>query len=208
MYMKNSNCRSISKRRAFTLPEVLIVVSILGIAASVAVTASSAFSSQPLQSASRILAADLRLARSLAIQHNTEWAVQFNFAENSYELVHVGSGNPPAVVNPLDPTSRITGKYLVDFDEVSTSSFSGAPISIGGAALLSERTRTAEVVFRSRGGTGPVVSQDTVIWITQNSGNDIRYVRLVVSWVTGEVFVEPASLFGANIADDIFREDP
>lgn len=207
MSTRNSSARRVKRRSAFTLPEVLIVVSILGIVASVAVTTASSFSSQPLESAGRILAADLRVARSMAIQHNTEWAVQFDFSNNTYELVHVGSGSPPAAVNPLDPNSRITGKYIVDFDQVASSGFNGAPISIAGAGLMTDRVRTKEVVFGSRGGTGPSVSQDTVIWLTQNSGDEIRYVRLVVSWVTGEVFIDPAANFGASVADDVFRED-
>lgn len=207
MSMKNSDARRVNRRVGYTLPEVLIVVSILGIAASVGLTTASSFSSHPLESAGRILAADLRLARSLAIKNNTEWAVQFDFDSNSYELIHVGAGNPPAAINPLDPSSRITGKYIIEFDRVASAGFSGAPISIAGAGLMTDRERTKEVVFRSRGGTGPAISQDTVIWLTQNTGKDIRFVRVVVSWVTGEVFVDPAAKFGANVANDVFRED-
>lgn len=192
-------------RGGFTLVEVMIVVTLMGILASVAITASSSFGPQALESTARVLAADIQLARSLAVQHNTEWAVEFDTTNNIYEVIHVGSGNPPPAVNPLDPTSSTTGKYIIDLTEVAEAGFDPAPVSLGGVALATDQSRVKRIVFGPRGGTGPTVSQDTIVWLTQNYGKQIRFVRLTVSWVTGAVFIDKSDIFGNSVADSLFN---
>ncbi len=62
-------------------------------------------------------------------------------------------------------------------------------VAIGGAALKVSKSLVTDVVFGPSGGTGPTRTQDTVIWLQENTGNDRRSILLTVSWITGNVIV-------------------
>lgn len=192
-------------RQGFTLVEVLIVVGFLAILASMILPAIRASQTQTLDSSARVLAADLRLARSLAIQFNTEWTVEFDLVNNQYELVHTGSGTPPAARNALAGTGEAGGTYVVALDHLGSSRGGSSGIQLAGAALRDARTDVTDVTFGPLGGTGPGRSEDTVIWLTTGSGDDVRYVRMIVSWVTGQVWVDPVGMYDAGDADQLFE---
>ena len=74
------------QRSGFTLVEMLIVVTIVGILASVIVpTLSSTSGAVSLEAMARSLAADIRGARQSAVQYNGNFAVTFDLANNSYQ---------------------------------------------------------------------------------------------------------------------------
>jgi len=123
--------------------------------------------------------ADLRLAQALAIHHNAEVAVSFDTVSNRYS-VEPRSGS---VIDLPEPRlGHVKGTvYTIDFDEFCEA-------TIGGAMTRDSEQLVTEVVFQPTGGTEPGRTEDTVIWIAENGTSGVRFVRLRVSWVTGEIW--------------------
>ncbi len=182
-------------RSAFTLLETLIAMTVLAIVASVVMTSASSSGTQGLESVARVLAADLRLARSLAIQYNTQWSVRFDVANNAYELEHTGPGNPPPLENPLAPSEKA---YRIVVGRLGTAAGKDNGIRLAGAALSDSRSNVTDVTFGPLGGTGPLRSDDTVILLTEGLGAEMRAVKLTISWITGQVWLDRPALFNPN----------
>ena len=141
----------------------------------------------------------------MAIGHNTEWTVRFDFAGNTYELVHTGTGNPPPLNNPLAPAGQLDNRYLVPLGRMGSTSARGNGVRLSGAATKDSRTAVSEVTFGPLGGTGPARGEDTVIWLVTAGTLDVRYVRMVVSWVTGQVWVDRPMMFTGAASAELFR---
>lgn len=179
------------RRAGFTLIETLIVITLIAILAAVVLPAARSTEVRSLESAARILAADLRLARSLAVQYNTEWTVEFDVEHNAYELVHTGSGMAPPAPNPLAGASARSEAYRVEWNRWGTAVAGRNGIRFGPITTGSTRQRADDVAFGPQGGTGPARNEDTVIWLLHGRGPDVRGIRLTVSWVAGQVWVDP-----------------
>lgn len=192
-------------RDAFTLVEVLTVIVVMGILASVIIPAFRSSHAQSLESAARVLATDLRLARSQAIQFDTEYTVQFNLGTNSYSIAHTGTGSPPVLRNPLAPAGQEASGYVVDLDQLAPAGTSAGEIRLAGIALKTSQTNVGDIEFGPLGGTGPARSEDTVIWLTTGSGNDTRCVRMVVSWISGQVWIDPPMMLPPGSEGNVFN---
>ena len=185
--------RASAKRDAFTLSEMLICVVIVGLLASVVMPALNNSNTQALEGVARVMASDLATARAAAIRYNTEWAVQFSLENCTYTLVCTGTGNPPALKNPLAGKAAQAGAYIVEIRRIAAPPRGTNGVRLAGVVLKSTQavpTSVTDVKFGALGGTGPARNQDTIIWLTQGSGAATRYVRLTVSWVTGQVWVD------------------
>ena len=175
-----------SFRSGFTLVEMLIVVTIVGILASVVVpTLSSTSGAVSLEAMARSLAADIRGARQSAVQYNGNFAVIFNLANNSYQTKPV-SGSTPGSVNVLAPSGSGS---TIDLDTFGAGRLNQSHVVIGGAALKTSKTSVVDLTFTASGGTGPTRTQDTVIWLAENTGTNRRSILITVSWITGAVSV-------------------
>lgn len=78
--------------RAYTLIEILIVVSILGIAAAMVIPAMGDTGVLRVQAAVRTIVADINLAQSEAVAHQQPRAVIFFADDNRYVVVEVRNG--------------------------------------------------------------------------------------------------------------------
>lgn len=193
---RSSPCTSHSALRAgFTLVELLIVVTIIGLMASVVLPAmNSASSVVSLEAMARTLAADLRIARHSAVQYNTSFAVTFDQTNNSYTVAESGGSGAPGLVNVLSPG---TSGNTIDLDQFGAGRSGQSHVVIGGAALKVSKASVPDVIFGPSGGTGPARTQDTVIWLQDGSSDDRRCILITVSWITGAVTVgnvQPYSL--------------
>lgn len=189
-------------RRGYTLVEVLIVVTIVGLMASVVVpTLSSTSGAVALEAMARTLAADLRIARHSAVQYNSSYKVTLNLTDNSYQVAPVNSGSAPGVVNPL---SHGTSGTTIDLDQFGAGRMTQSHVAIGGAALKVSKSLVTDVVFGPSGGTGPTRTQDTVIWLQENTGNDRRSILLTVSWITGNVTVGDVQSYSTKLTQPAF----
>lgn len=175
------------KRSAFTLIETLIAVTIMAILATIAVTASGSAGTQTLESVARVMATDLRLARSLAIQYNTEYAVEFDVQNNRYQIVHTGTGTPPPLEDPLTPDGQAGP---IELGRLGTNGMDTNGIQLAAAVLKDAMTSVSDVTFGPLGGTGPARNEDTLVVLSQGTGADLQTVKLTVSWVTGQVWIE------------------
>lgn len=197
--------RRLPRRAGFTLIETLIVITLIAILATVVLPAARSTEMKSLESAARILAADLRLARSLAVQYNTQWSIEFDVDENAYELVHTGPGNAPLPPNPLAGSAERSETYRVDLNRWGAAIRRSSDIRLGPATTLDSKQAVDSVAFGPQGGTGPSRNVDTVIWLLQGSDPDVRAVRLTVSWVTGQVWVGPPETFTLQ---NLHKSDP
>ena len=190
-----------SSRRGFTLFEVLITTGIMAILGAVIVASMAPEGGMNLEAAARILVSDLTYARSLSIQYNTKWAVQFDAANNRYNLVYAGTGAQPVLLtNSRAAGDAPSSTYQVNLASQGASTVGTNGVTFAGAGLQGTTTMVTDVTFGPLGGTGPTRTQDTVIWLTTGTGSSTQYVRLTVSWVTGQVWVDRPSMFTTSAA--------
>jgi len=156
----------------FTLIEVLVVVVILGIAASVVVPQMLSAGQLTIQAASRMIISDVLFAQNEAIARQQPRKVVFEVANNAYRLtdendvmISVGwKGQGGNYVVDFDTDSRFAGAQItaVDFDGSNTVAFDelGAPSS-GGTVDLSaagSQYRITVTPFTGRVTVAPVTS--------------------------------------------------
>lgn len=185
-----------SARVGYTLIEMLIVMTVIGILATMAIPSQVSGSAVSLKAAGRVLASDLRLATDLAVQYATEYQVSFDVGRNEYRLVHTGTGSPPALYNPYSATGA-TGSYTV-----SISPIDGATGDLNGVRLLGVKLKTSgttvnNITFGASGGTGPARMEDTEVWLIQGPAWNGQYLRLTVSAITGQVWMDQPAAYPA-----------
>ena len=79
-----SGVNSSTMKKGFTLIEIIIVVTILAIAAMTTIPMMSSAASVQIRAASNIIAADLEYARSMAISRGQEYSIVFDPGAESY----------------------------------------------------------------------------------------------------------------------------
>jgi type II secretion system protein H len=190
--------RSGQARGAFTLIELLIVITIVGIMASVIIPDMSATAGAvSLEAVARSVASDLRLARQAAIQYRTPVVVTFNPGNNSYQIAPSSGGNANNLASLLAPGTTNT---IVDLNKFGAGRWKQSRVQLGGAALKNTKALVSNLTFEPAGGSGPARTQDTVIWLTADSGTARRCVCLTVSWITGHVTVGDVQPFSPNLS--------
>ncbi len=177
------------RRSGFTLVEMLLVVTLVALMASVVIPAAAPDRQSALNAAANALAADLRLARSYAINYATEYAVEFDLPRQRYAIVHVGDGQAPVPENPLLPTRGETTTYIVDVGSAQRALLGGFTPRIVAVKTAERGTAITRIVFHKTGTTGPESIEDTLITLAAGpDGGTRRVIR--VSWLTGHVSIE------------------
>jgi prepilin-type N-terminal cleavage/methylation domain-containing protein len=173
------DCRRIA---GFSLLELLIVVALVGILAAIALPSAQPAAVEQLRSTARIMAADLALARGLAVANNSKYRVTFQFSENRYVIEHSGTNTALNQLprSPFAARNDPTNKYIVDLDELPRV---GALVRLIAAGASS--TPVANVEFGPLGET--TRAEPTKIWLTTGSGASARYITLEINPVTGNV---------------------
>ena len=143
--VKNNYASGIS---GFTFVEMLVVVTILVIAAILTVPLMSSAAQNQLQAAAQVVASDMEYVRSMAISRCNTYSIIFDPANNSYEvqdndgvaIPHPLKGGAPFVVvlNQDSRLSRVTFTSA-EFDGDSTVTFDylGSPFNDTGSSLSS-----------------------------------------------------------------------
>ncbi|MGL4514595.1 MAG: GspH/FimT family pseudopilin [Lacipirellulaceae bacterium] len=149
---------AVVRRHAFTLVELLIVVMILGVLAGVAAPKfTTALAGTALDTLARQMAADLRRARTRAIQSSSPVTVTFLASPPSYSSAELDQlerpGTPLGVeltsggFSPGMPSADFGGSTSVTFDHY------GEPSS-DGSVLITLRTFSRTVSVDAAGNVG------------------------------------------------------
>ena len=104
--------------RGFTLVEIIVVLVILAIAATVVVPYAVGTSSIQASSAARLIMSDLEYAQSQAITTQTPVSVTFSVSGNSYTVSNASG----TLIHPISKQA-----YVVDFD--TSSGFENVSVS-------------------------------------------------------------------------------
>jgi prepilin-type N-terminal cleavage/methylation domain-containing protein len=158
-------------RRGYTLIEVLIVVTIIGIASGIVVPHMMRSGSIGVQAAARMIIGDILVAQNDAIAKQSPRQVIFEPVENRYRIVD-GAGNP---VEASWRGGSSTGGYAVDLDD--DGRFDGARIvsaDFGGGS--------STLAFDAMGG--PASGGEVIIEF------EAQRFRVAVAQFTGRVTVE------------------
>ncbi|WP_425613872.1 Tfp pilus assembly protein FimT/FimU [Anatilimnocola sp. NA78] len=181
--------RGALRRPAFSLVEVLVVLTILGILAGLAIPYLSSTSIDQLQAVAGIVVADIDYARNLAISNGSEYRLTLQPASNRYQLTHSGTNT---LLHAL-PTSPF--KSPGDTAAQQTTRLDHLPIGAGHVQLLGAKratgstTELTEVTFTSLGGTS--IPEATLIWLTAGQGSTRRYLAVRINAATGLAEVDP-----------------
>jgi prepilin-type N-terminal cleavage/methylation domain-containing protein len=169
------------RRSAFSLVELLIVVSIMGILAAVALPSLNPGIHEQLQSAARIVAADLAYGRSLAVANNSSYQFNFDLANNRYVLRHSGSDSSLDHLpdSPYRSVSDPSDRYRIELSEI---------LNLGGhdvrlAAVKAAGANVAALEFGPLGETAR--PEETTVWLAAGRGDETRYLPVRVHPVTG-----------------------
>lgn len=174
-------------REAYTLVELLIVVSIMGILTALLLPKFEPSTYEQLHGAALVIASDLGYARNLAVANDSRYAVTFDQSSNSYFLEHTGANNlldalPLRPYRSADDSPDKQHTYLEELPHL------GAAVEIVGVRVgASSVASTTAVEFNSLGGLND--SQKVEIWLACGRGNARRYIHLDIAPVTGLVSV-------------------
>lgn len=172
-------------RRAFSLLEAMIVLAVIGLLLAVAIPRSEPTLVEQLRATSRIVAAELQYARSLAVSNNSMYRVAFDPSANELILTHSGT---KAELNTL-PTSAFHSSHdtatsrRLRLDDLPNLS---VPVKLIGATVGTSALQSAAMVeFGPMGQT--TASAPTTIWLAVTLGNQWRYATITVNPITGLV---------------------
>lgn len=178
------------RRAGFTLTESLIALTILAILATMMIPSSTSGGPYLLHSAARVLVSNLRLARELAIAHNTQWKVEFDSDAESYELLHAGTKTVPEVRRRLSGTGDDAETYEMSLNHRAALLDGSGTVEFESITLANSGTAVSDVTFGPLGGTGPARGEDTTIVLARGTANARQRVTITISWVTGQVWLQ------------------
>lgn len=160
-------------RRGISLLETSIVLVVLAILMTVTLPAMRPSEAERLRGAADLLAADLRLAQSLAIRDATNYTL--TLTAEGWKIEHTGAGTVPTL-----PTPALGGTGTGY--QIRLPALVGRTVASTGR-LADSGAEATSVTFTSTGGT--TASQSVVLWLTTGAGSEMRSLPVGISQVTG-----------------------
>ncbi len=171
-----------NRGRAYTLVEVLVVVTVLGIAAAMVIPEMSSAHSLRVQAAVRTIVSDITFAQSDALAMQEPRAVVFDLETNSYTLVEVVGGVVDPEANAMFDSGGPGNRFVRDFSDTV----------YGGAAITAAVFDEDEVLIFDEMGSPqqePDATTPGLGGYVEVTGSDSVY-RVNVDAYTGRVTVE------------------
>lgn len=166
-------------RHGFTLIEVLIVITVLGIAAAMVVPAMGGVGVLRVQAAVRAIVADITSVQSEALAYQKGRAIVFDTATNSWTVIEING-------TELNPET----------DTLSTTAIKGS--TFGDSVIESVDFGGGNTLYFDESGspvTGPLVDEAAPAGTITIKGSDQTF-RITVEAYTGRVTVEAVTQTG------------
>jgi prepilin-type N-terminal cleavage/methylation domain-containing protein len=178
-------------KSAYTLIEMLLVVSVVSVLAALIITGTDPGAHDRLNSLAQVIQTDLTYARSLAVANGTPYTLTFDASNGQYTLTHSGDDDawdslPPS---PFHSLSQSSAAQIVNIDELPHI---GGNVQILGAFTVADDdtlTRVDSVTFGTIGETQDR-AEETVIWLSAGLDTELRYLSILINPVTGLVDIE------------------
>jgi prepilin-type N-terminal cleavage/methylation domain-containing protein len=170
-------------RGGFSLLELLIVVALMSIIASIAVPSAAPSIGVQLTSTAEVVAGDLAYVRSLAVLNNDTYQLLFDLTDNQYTLEYSGSNPALATLppNPFHASQDAATQFIVRLAQLPRL---GAPAALYDVQELTPSpVEATSVQFGPLGATTQTPS--TVIWLTAGTGSAQRYISITINPSTG-----------------------
>lgn len=171
-----------ARSRGYTLIEVLVVVTVLGIAAAVLIPNVGAAHALRVQAAVRTIVSDLTFAQSDALAMQEPRAIVFDVETNSYTLVEVVGGVIDPEANAMFDNSGPGGRYVRNFNADE----------YGGARIVAADFDGDAILIFDEMGSPQAEPDDTTPGLggyVTVTGSDSTY-RVSVDAYTGRVTVD------------------
>lgn len=188
-----SPARAMRRARGYTLIELLIVISLMGIMAAVLLPRFEPAIHDQLQGVAQIIAGDLAYARNLAVSNDTRYTLSFSRAKNAYTLRHTGDNSLLDVLprTPYRTSGDTPDEQLTLLDDLPRL---GPAVEIHGVATNGgSAAASGDIEFDALGGL--TSNQPITIWLACGTDEARRYLPLTIAPVTG--LVEIGELRGA-----------
>lgn len=167
-------------RRGFTLIEVLLVITMIGIMTAVAVPRMRQSNAARVRQAARRLAMDIELTRTRALSTSSLARIAFTTATNQYSGYLDDDRNGAIVQNAAEATA-LHGFGTRIFTEGVVFGRGAAPIVPGTPAGGSITLPAARVEFSTQGITNPFGTTGVVYLTSTNDANAIAAVSITAS---------------------------
>jgi prepilin-type N-terminal cleavage/methylation domain-containing protein len=164
-----------ARRKGFTLLEASIAVVVLSVLLGIALTALQPNNNERLRACADLLAADLRLAQSLAMRDATDMTL--SLTDTGWRIEHTGGGAAPVLPVPLIGGTE-TG-YQIDVTSIVGTSLRSR------CRLMPTKEIVSSVTFTATGRTRAVESSE--FWLTIGTGDYQASMSLTVAPYSGQV---------------------
>jgi prepilin-type N-terminal cleavage/methylation domain-containing protein len=172
----------------YSLVELLIVVTLIGIMAGLLLPTTNPSIRDQLQMAAEILAGDVAYARNLAVANGSQYRLTFDSTNQQYVLQHSGT-NTALNTLPYSPYRLSTDSATQQTTRFAELPHVGAPVRIH--AVSANSTPVTTVTDLEFGPLGQTTrTTETVIWLAAGTGTATRYISVRVNPITGLNWVE------------------
>jgi prepilin-type N-terminal cleavage/methylation domain-containing protein len=172
----------------FSLVELLIVISLMGILTALAMPSANSGIPDQLQSAADVIAADIAYARSLAVTNNSKYRLTFDPDQGTYVLQH--SGTDVALAN-LPPSPFRSSQEAATSQTVKLADLPHLGTAVKLVGVYSAGSTPAIVTDLEFGPLGESTrSDETIIWLSAGRSAARRFLSIRVNPVTGLSWIE------------------